>query len=223
MTSAGGGQLEERTQIQTLVKSNAIFSPRPSGLGGCFLPLSQVRLFGTPWTVACQAPLSMGFSRQEYWSGLQFPPPGDLPNLGIEPASLESPALAGRFFTTSTTWEALRRAKTKGPACPGNPKALGSLAELSEQGLDWTERLVCSLIGASLAGVGDGERALGDASSRRRHKLASLSPRGPRATQDSYPLFLEGEFCTRWIFFSFSLKSQDQSITWQEEGAQAGH
>ena len=62
-----------------------------------------VQPFVTLWTVACQAPLSLGFSRQEYWSGLPCPPPGDLPNPGIEPAS---PALAGRFFTTSTTWEA---------------------------------------------------------------------------------------------------------------------
>ena len=56
--------------------------------------------------VACQAPLSMRFSRQEYWSGLPSPPPGDLPDPGIEPTSLTSPALAGGFFTTSTTWEA---------------------------------------------------------------------------------------------------------------------
>ena len=62
--------------------------------------LSCVRLFATPWTAACQAPLSMGFSRQEYWSGLPCPPPGDLPNPGIEPVSLMSPALAGGFFTT---------------------------------------------------------------------------------------------------------------------------
>ena len=54
----------------------------------------------TPWTVALQAPLSMGFSRQEYWSGLPFPPPGNLLNPGIEPKSLASPALASRFFTT---------------------------------------------------------------------------------------------------------------------------
>ena len=67
--------------------------------------LSHVRLFVTPWTVARQAPLSMGFLRQEYWSGLPFPP-GDLPDLGIEPASLVSPALAGGFFTASATWEA---------------------------------------------------------------------------------------------------------------------
>ena len=51
----------------------------------------------TPWTVALQAPLPMGFPSQEYWSGLPFPSPGDLPNPGVEPASL---ALAGRFFTT---------------------------------------------------------------------------------------------------------------------------
>ena len=56
----------------------------------------------TPWTVAHQAPLSMGFSRKEYWRGLPFPPPGDLPNPGIEPWSLLSPQLAGGFFTTST-------------------------------------------------------------------------------------------------------------------------
>ena len=52
--------------------------------------------FVTPWIVAYQVPLSMGFPRQEYWSGLPFPSPGDLPDPGIEP---ESPALAGRFFT----------------------------------------------------------------------------------------------------------------------------
>ena len=57
----------------------------------------------TPWTVAYQVLPSMGFSRQEYWSGLQFPSPGDLPNPGIEPWSLTSPPLAGRFFTTTAT------------------------------------------------------------------------------------------------------------------------
>ena len=60
--------------------------------------------FANPWTVAHQAPLSMGFPRQEYWSGLPWPPPGDLPDPGIE---LLSPALAGRLFTPSATWEAL--------------------------------------------------------------------------------------------------------------------
>ena len=55
--------------------------------------------------IACQAPLSIEFSRQEYYSGLPCPPPGDLPDPGIEPMSLKTP-LAGRFFATSTTWEA---------------------------------------------------------------------------------------------------------------------
>ena len=58
--------------------------------------LSHVQLFATPWTVARQAPLSMGFPRQEYWNGLPFPLPGDLPDPGIEPTS---PAQAGGFFT----------------------------------------------------------------------------------------------------------------------------
>ena len=59
--------------------------------------------FVIPWTIAHQAPLSMGFSRPEYWSGLPFLSPDNLPDPGIKP---ESPALAGRFFTTSATWEA---------------------------------------------------------------------------------------------------------------------
>ena len=59
--------------------------------------LTRVRFFVTPWTVARQAPLSMRFPRQEHWSGLPFPPPGDLPHPGIEVTLL---ALAGRFFTT---------------------------------------------------------------------------------------------------------------------------
>ena len=59
----------------------------------------------TQWIVDCQAPLSAGFSRQEYWSGLQCPPRGDLPNPWIEPWSLKSPVLLGRFFTTSANWE----------------------------------------------------------------------------------------------------------------------
>ena len=69
----------------------------------CF---SRVQLFATLQTVARQTPLSMGFSKQEYWSGLPFSPPGDLPDPGIKPQSLRSLALEGRFFTTSVTWEA---------------------------------------------------------------------------------------------------------------------
>ena len=63
--------------------------------------------FATPWITAHQALLSIGFSRQEYCSGLSFPSLGDLPNPGIEPVSLASPTLAGRFFTAGTTWEAI--------------------------------------------------------------------------------------------------------------------
>ena len=63
----------------------------------CCLVTSHDRLFEIPWPIAHQAPLSMGFPRQEYWSGLPFPFPGDLPNTRIKPAP---PALAGRFFTT---------------------------------------------------------------------------------------------------------------------------
>ena len=65
--------------------------------------------FATSWTIACQAPLSARFSRQEYWNGLSFPSAGDLPDPGIEPASYVSPALSGGFFTT---------------ASPGKPKCI---------------------------------------------------------------------------------------------------
>ena len=65
---------------------------------------SHVWLLVTLWTVACQAPLSMGFSKQEYWSGLSCPPPGDIPDPGIKATSS---AMAGRFCTTSATWKAL--------------------------------------------------------------------------------------------------------------------
>ena len=72
--------------------------------------LSCAQLFATPWTVTPQAPLSMGFSRQEYWSGLPCPSPGDLPNSGIKRTSL---ALADDLFTTSATWAPLVAQKVK--------------------------------------------------------------------------------------------------------------
>ena len=76
--------------------------PRPaeSILLSPFSRVNSVR----PHSLQLQAPLSVGFCRQEYWSGLPFPSPGDLPYPGIEPVSLTSPALAGRFFTTTHTW-----------------------------------------------------------------------------------------------------------------------
>ena len=72
----------------------------------CVCMSSCVQPFVIPLTVAHHALLCMNFSRQEYWSGLPFPTPGDLPNPGIEPASLVSPALAGEFFTAGATLEA---------------------------------------------------------------------------------------------------------------------
>ena len=80
---------------------------------GLFMTCVQVKslelcLFATPWTVACQVPLSRGFSRQECWSGLPFPLPGDLPYSWAEPSSLMSPALAGEF-SIRATWEAHSR------------------------------------------------------------------------------------------------------------------
>ena len=71
----------------------------------CAQMLSHVQLFVTPWTVAHQVPLSMGYFRQEYWSGFSFPPPEDLPDSGMELVSLIFPALASRFFTTNATCE----------------------------------------------------------------------------------------------------------------------
>ena len=70
----------------------------------CF---SRVQLLATLWAIGHQASLSMGFSRQEYWRGWTCPAPGDLPDPGIKPKSLESPELAGGFLTTSATEEAL--------------------------------------------------------------------------------------------------------------------
>ena len=70
----------------------------------CF---SHVQLFATLWTLAHQAPLSMGYSRSESWNALPLPSPGDLPNPGMESVSLRSPALTSRRFITSTTWETL--------------------------------------------------------------------------------------------------------------------
>ena len=82
------------------------YRPGYQSLWICVCVLSHLRLSATSITVAHQAPLSMGFPRQEYWSGLLFPSPADLPNPGMETVSLMSPALAGGFFTTSATWEA---------------------------------------------------------------------------------------------------------------------
>ena len=96
---------------------------------------SHVQLLATRWTVDPQDPLSMGFSRQRYWSGLPFPSLGDLPNPGIEPESLRSPALAGRFFITSATW---MMRKSKWAWWSGKPP--GAM-----------EKAICQLLGSSLS------------------------------------------------------------------------
>ena len=91
----------------------------PSGCSlGCHTtPASVVSNCVTLWTAAHQAPLSMGFSRQEYWGVLPCPSPGDLPYPGIEPTSLMSPALAGGFFTPNATWEACHTALSSKTLC----------------------------------------------------------------------------------------------------------
>ena len=83
------------------------WSCRPTAVAAVELLQSCPTLCDRMDHIACQAPLSMGFSRQEYRSGLPCLPPEDLPDPGIEPVSLVSPTLAGRFFTTSAIWEAL--------------------------------------------------------------------------------------------------------------------
>ena len=98
--------------------------------------LSRVRLCATPWTVACQAPLFMGFSRQEYWSGLPFPSPGDLPNPGIKPGS---PALQTDTLPSEP---------------PGKPKdTLESESEVAQSCPILCDPMDCSLPGSSIHGI----------------------------------------------------------------------
>ena len=98
----------------------------------------------TLWTVDRQAPLSIGFSRQEYWSGLPCPPPGDLPVPGIEPAYLRSPALAGGFFTTAAAADAAAAAAKSLQSCPtlrdprdGSPPGSPVPGILQARTLEW--------------------------------------------------------------------------------------
>ena len=104
---------------------------------------SCVQFFATPWTVGHQAPLSMGFSRQEFWSELPLPPPEDIPNPGIEATSPMSAALVGGFFTTSTIWKAhkvwLNSCKTNLPMMPK------LLYTSFFSGFLWTNHIECTL------------------------------------------------------------------------------
>ena len=71
----------------------------------CLCARAHVQLFANPWNAVHHAPLSIEFSRQEYWSGFPFPTPGDIPDPDIQPESTASPALVSRFFITDATWE----------------------------------------------------------------------------------------------------------------------
>ena len=102
--------------------------------------LSRVQLFATPWTIAYQAPPSMGFSRQEYWSGLPFPSPGDLPNPGIEPGS---PALQADTLTSEPPAAVAAAAKSL-QSCPtlcdpidGSPPGSPVPGILQARTLEW--------------------------------------------------------------------------------------
>ena len=96
-------QTKKSNQIALPLKETQLGLCGPILWASCICGLSH--FFAILWTVVHQAPLCMGFSRQEYWSGLPCPLPGDLPDLGVEPVSVTSPASANGFFTTSTTWE----------------------------------------------------------------------------------------------------------------------
>ena len=98
----------------------------------CAQLLSRVRLFSIPGTVAGQVPLSVRFSQQEYWSGLSFPFPGDLPSPGNEPQSLASPALAGGFFITAPPGKPDDVPRGELLMCkPNNPKSIAPVTFLS--------------------------------------------------------------------------------------------
>ena len=106
-SSRGSFQLRDWTRVSHVAgRFFTIWATREAYIYMLHVKSLQSCLTLWQWTVAHQAPLSMGFSRQEYWSGLPCLPPGDLPDPGIEPISLMALALTGRFFTASATWEA---------------------------------------------------------------------------------------------------------------------
>ena len=107
--------------------------------------LSRVQLFVTPRTVACQGPLSMGFRRQEYRSGLPFPSPGDLPDLGIEPMSPQS---AGRFFIL---WGFSGSSAHKESACKaGDPSLILGSGRTTKEGIGYSLQYSCAYLVAQL-------------------------------------------------------------------------
>ena len=113
----------------------------------CALSHSVMSNSATPWTVACHSPLSMGFSRQEYRSGLSFPPPGDLPNPGLKPGS---PALAGRFFTVWVTREALPGKGTIGEVQILYPDSIASVSQGHVQQASWPWPMTLTFLNGGL-------------------------------------------------------------------------
>ena len=115
LTLEAGASILWKANLQYVFTTSTISSlwtSNPNSLNYCKKKMiyvlsrfSCVQLSATQWTLAHQTPLSIRFSSQEYWSGLPFSFPGNLPNPGIEPMSLRSSTLAGRFFTISATWE----------------------------------------------------------------------------------------------------------------------
>ena len=105
---------------------------------------NHIQLCSTLWTTACQAPLSMGFSRQKYCRGLPFSPPEDLPDPGIDPSSLTSPAFADGFFTTSATWKAIYYALVQ---------AEESESEVAQSCLTLSDSMDCSPPGSPVPGI----------------------------------------------------------------------
>ena len=133
-----------------------------SGLACMHAKLLQFCLFVTTWNVACQAPLSMGFSWQKYWSEWPSPPPGDPPDPQMEPESFMSPALAAMFFTTSSTWEA-------------HNWGLISINSLPLEVTEWPSLGQCDSTGSS----GDSESFLPDRRGRAHESTPLPSPRCP--------------------------------------------
>ena len=143
MQSKGLSRVFSNTRVQKHQFFSAqSFHIEPSGsISACVISyFSRVRLFATPLTVARQAPLSVGFSRQEYWSGLPCPPPGDLLDSGAGPASLVSPALAGRFFIATPSGKS-----------PGSRQLWLSLHPLMWSSLPW-------VLGTALPGISERTR-----------------------------------------------------------------
>ena len=114
---------------------------------------SRVQIFVILWTAALQAPLSMGFSREEYWSGLPCPPPGDLPDPGSEPVPLMSLASAGGFFTSSTTWWSTHWPISFVWCTSGNSESLNRSPRTFNHSFLWDSSLTEVCISIDLPGI----------------------------------------------------------------------